>query len=552
MLANLFITMPAIETGTKLVASKPSASHTKNFTSLLDSNTNSTGSGKITTTDNKKLTTSGELVSRQTQNFGHILDKKTTDKVPPETQTRKKSKIQSQSSIMFSGVQAAVPLTVQELPTSDVKSDKAGLTKVKNQFQQQGVSVNQGKLVQFMTNADVVPLSQTQITRSMVLESGNKPLFSTIQKGRIKSEAASQDISNKSNITPTQPEKGKDTGKPRLSDKAPVPAEKLANQENGKESLHEILPANSKENFAGGKPLASDNSKTQLPNNILTALQNQAPQTQQKVLISQQSLTQAVQETTVHRIETDREKLRGKSNTFELQVKGRGQPENQSVKSGSQKIAQSQVQLSAARAENHNDSLSNNISNQDMKTGAQVFFSTDNQPFVRQHSPAASGFANIIANSDFAANVREQILGAIHSSFGSGNQQIVIRLNPPELGKVAVRFQEQSDNVAGIIHVEKPQTKQQIQQALPEIIQNLQNSGVQIKSIEVVLTNQQEQYVPQDQSSGGQNNWSGQQSSSNPEPQRNTYNELVTNAGGVTEIMESNAKFLDGSINILI
>ncbi len=550
MLANLFITMSAIETGTKLVASKPGASRAKNFTSLFEGNTNSTGSGKITTTDNKKLTTSDGLVNKQPYNFGRNLDKKTVDKMSPETQARKKSEIQTQSSIMFSGMQSAVLLTVQELPTAGAKSDTDGLTKVKNQFQQQVGSVNPGKLAQFIAGNKIVSLPQ--ITRPEVLKAENKPLFTTIQDGRVKSETTSQDISNKSNIIPTQSEKGKDTGKPQLSDKAPVTVEKPASQENGKESLHEILSVDSKGDFAGGTPVVSDNSKIQLPNNILAALQNHVPHSQQKVLINQQKLSHISQETTIDGIETDHKELLSKLSSVELQIKGRGQPENQSLKSGSQKIAQSQVQLSAAQAENHNDSPPSHVSNQDVETGVKAFFSTDSYPAIREQASAVSDFANSTANADFAANIREQIEGTIQSSFSSGNQQIIIRLNPPELGRVAVRFQEQSDNVAGIIHVEKPQTKEQIQQAIPEIIQNLQNSGIQIKTIEVVLTNQQGHHVPHDQSSGGQNNWSGQQNPSNPEPQRNTYNEFMTNVDGVAEIREGHANFFEGSINILI
>ena len=551
MLANLFIAMSAGEVGAKSVESKPGTSHTKKSTSLLDGNTNSSGSGEIATTDNKKLIVADSLVNRQPRNFGHILDKKIVDNTPPETQTRKKSKIQTQGSTMFSGMQSVVPLTVKELPTGDAKSDKADLAKVKNQSQQQVEGVNPGKLARFITNAEIVPSSQ--IIKPMVSGPENKPLLPTTQKGRITSEAAApQDISNKSNIIPTQLEKGKDTGKPQLPNKAFVAAENLNSRENGKELLRESLSDNSKINTTGEKQIINNGNKTQISDTVFAALQNQAPNSQQKALINPQNLTKAAQGTTVDRIETDREALRGKSNPFDLQIKGADRFENQSVKSHSQKGTQSQVHLSAAKAESHSDSPSSGISNQDVETGAHVLFSTDNQHIVKEYSPATSGFANTTTDTDSAANVREQILGAVYSSSGSGNEQIVIRLNPPELGKVAVRFQEQSDNVTGIIHVEKPQTKQQIQQALPEIIQNLQNSGVQIKSIEVVLTNQQEQYVPQDQTSAGQNNWSGQQSQPNPEPQRDTYNELVTSAAGVTEIMESHARFFDGSINILM
>jgi len=109
-----------------------------------------------------------------------------------------------------------------------------------------------------------------------------------------------------------------------------------------------------------------------------------------------------------------------------------------------------------------------------------------------------------------------------------------------------------------LLQVDKPQTRDQLQQALPEIIQNLQNSGITIKRIEVVLTSQQEQQTFKDQSSTlGQDTFSGQQSAPNPESQRNnanntTYNESMREIDRPAEFNEPQLHLADSSINMLI
>ena len=65
-------------------------------------------------------------------------------------------------------------------------------------------------------------------------------------------------------------------------------------------------------------------------------------------------------------------------------------------------------------------------------------------------------------------------------------------MNPPELGKVSVKFQEQGGELTGTLEVSKAQTRTEIEQVLPEIIRSLADSGVAIKRIEVVLSQNDE------------------------------------------------------------
>jgi flagellar hook-length control protein FliK len=81
-----------------------------------------------------------------------------------------------------------------------------------------------------------------------------------------------------------------------------------------------------------------------------------------------------------------------------------------------------------------------------------------------------------------------QIQDTIALAVQQNSRQLVIRLDPPELGRVAIRFQEDSQGITGVLEVQRSQTRHDIQQALPEIIQQLQDSGVPVKRIEVLLS----------------------------------------------------------------
>lgn len=96
-------------------------------------------------------------------------------------------------------------------------------------------------------------------------------------------------------------------------------------------------------------------------------------------------------------------------------------------------------------------------------------------------------------------SVARQIQNTIALGVQQNSNQIVIRLDPPELGQVAIRFQEDSQGITGVLEVQRPQTRADIQQALPEIVQQLQDSGVQIKRVEVLLSADSDRETFEDQ-----------------------------------------------------
>jgi flagellar hook-length control protein FliK len=160
---------------------------------------------------------------------------------------------------------------------------------------------------------------------------------------------------------------------------------------------------------------------------------------------------------------------------------------------------------------------------------------TNNNSFVNNLQSAAqdntADVKNISNESkiDTPKEISTQVHDSIKSTLSADNKEIVIQLNPPELGKLEIKFTEDSSGLTGVLSVDNSKTRHEIQQSLPEIINNLQDSGVNIKKIEVVLSNNQEQQTMKDQSMAGQNNWFNQQNSNQQNQQNNSANTGVYN-----------------------
>lgn len=94
-------------------------------------------------------------------------------------------------------------------------------------------------------------------------------------------------------------------------------------------------------------------------------------------------------------------------------------------------------------------------------------------------------------SSSFASDVGKQILDSIQSSLtGQGiNNNITVRLNPPELGNVVIKFQGKETQLTGLLEVSNAQTRTAVEQALPQLVKNLADSGIEIKRLDVVLSN---------------------------------------------------------------
>ncbi len=219
-----------------------------------------------------------------------------------------------------------------------------------------------------------------------------------------------------------------------------------------------------------------------------------------------------------------------------------------------------QVQISGSQTKGSGNSTSEN--NSDSHAGPfNWVFSSDN---LQSLSTGQNSVSNQQAEtfSYLSAGVGEQIRESVRTSLSQGQQQITIRLNPPELGKVFIKFQQHDGSITGILEVSRQQTRYEVEQALPEVIRNLADSGIGITKLEVVTTNteQFQQQANKDQSpASGQNGCFGQNSSadSDTQPKNSDTHEtdqwLTNTYYESTGFTESQHTFVtDESINMLV
>jgi flagellar hook-length control protein FliK len=526
---------------------------------ITTSNVHPTDTGKTATTDNTQLAAQNKPTILLSNNFSHTLGKKIMTKTSRNAQLNQLNKEKRKERNQNSGTPSdgtpsemvhPAKSMIQGQLTQPVVLDKAANAKVLNQFQQQAESQTHGKTVR--ANSKVPSTNQNQIKSKIILPAASESLLTAN----------------------AQPEKGRDIGKqqafvsegPKISETnktaitSTFPSSRQ-NQQSGKVVTSQTLLDNNKttvdseQSAVTNKHFAPDSPKTPLSNATFAAPTDQSSRHQQKALIGQESPTLIAEEAIPSKAGTDQKGHRGKTEFFELPEKNSVPLDNLSVKTMAQKMSRPPVQSSTLQAGNSNNSLVDQSSNTNIEPGEQVLVGGNIQPTITEPSPAPTAFTKIAGNADSDNSVGNQIQESIHSSFRTGNQQIVVRLNPPELGKVAIKFAEQGDNITGLLQVDKPQTRDQIQMVLPEIIQNLQNSGIGIEKLEVTLTNQQEQQTSKDQSStAGQDSWAEQQNSPNSESQGNNtvYSDWLTNIDNVHGYMEPQVQFADNSINMLI
>jgi len=173
-----------------------------------------------------------------------------------------------------------------------------------------------------------------------------------------------------------------------------------------------------------------------------------------------------------------------------------------------------------------------------------------------------AGPAGNTSIGNLSAGVGQQLEESIHSLLSQGGRQITIQLNPPELGRVFIKFRHQSDQLTGLLEVDRPQTRAEIQQVLPRLLENLADAGIVVKRLDVVLSQQQtsQQQTSQQQpykdqfAAAGENGAFGQNGSSEsgyPESNWRFTDRWPTWADGYAEFFESPDAFIaDSSINV--
>jgi hypothetical protein len=471
MLENMF----AGNVATKPTSLKPvTAPNPKQPTTIPAGDAPPTDTNETVTTDNSQLIAQNKPAAPPSDNFSHTLDKKIVTKTSPNAQLDQLNNEKGEKGDHISGMlpnvmHPAASLVVQGAQTLPAVLDNAIGAKVDNLLQQQIKSQTPNK------SAWLLPDSKTSQASPLIVQAAkpttnkpdqiapetltleNKPIqptTTTTKQGQIISESALPGIANESPILNANFQKDSDTGKTPETNKTSVWAS-LKTPETNKTAITSTpktitsqeltsemhtsgnkAAINSEPSVVTNKPLIPDNSNAQLPNTPFAAPGDQSSLTQQKVLISQGSPAPAAEQTTPNKADTNQKNLHGKIELLELPEKDRPQTDNLSVKSITQKISQPQMQPSALQTENRGNLLTNQLANPDMESGKQPLFGNNVQPAVAEQSPASAESTKISGNTNSDVSVGSQIQESIHSSLQSGSQQIVIRLNPPELGKV--------------------------------------------------------------------------------------------------------------------
>jgi len=80
----------------------------------------------------------------------------------------------------------------------------------------------------------------------------------------------------------------------------------------------------------------------------------------------------------------------------------------------------------------------------------------------------------------------EQLLSHIQANLTGPNQRITLTLTPPELGTIRITFQQQGQEVTGLLEVQKPEVRRDMEQAVGQLMTAMNQAGVQVRRIEVV------------------------------------------------------------------
>ncbi|MFA5659235.1 MAG: flagellar hook-length control protein FliK, partial [Oscillospiraceae bacterium] len=151
----------------------------------------------------------------------------------------------------------------------------------------------------------------------------------------------------------------------------------------------------------------------------------------------------------------------------------------------------------------------------------------------------------------------EQINSAIRNSVEAGGSEVTVKLNPPELGSVSIKLQQNQGEITGTLEFSKAETKSEIQQLLPQLVRSLQEAGISVKKLDVVQTqidnsSQQQQFrenIGQNASAFAQQFG---QSNSNASGSASGYEWASADSAYMTDELLSQSYISDQAVNMLV
>lgn len=85
------------------------------------------------------------------------------------------------------------------------------------------------------------------------------------------------------------------------------------------------------------------------------------------------------------------------------------------------------------------------------------------------------------------ANIADQIVTRVQLRRDDLGQEMVVRLDPPELGGVRIQFRSEQGEITGVIRADNPQTLAELQREAPSLLQRLNEAGVPIRTLNLHL-----------------------------------------------------------------
>jgi flagellar hook-length control protein FliK len=565
-------------TGAAPAPSKPDTSQkTAQYSLIRDDKSPQVNTPETAKTYNTRAESQKEPINKPLEDFRQALRKQTTTEGPCKAQDSTKSREQSANSNT-----AEQPNVVQTCPAEQsITEHSKKRTATKNEAK------TGGQLAQLTAN---LRAEKSPPVTGRAAKSAEIKLLLTTDKGQLGFKTVLHNTSKGTAIPNTQLGEGKNSGKIPISNNTDVNTKILTNEGNVKELIPELpvsdgskpaitntlvvadtgkisvsstkqlipeslIDGSSKTNTAGEKtPAANTNAPA-----VLTK-SNQPSSPPIGINPEESAPTAEKSKAAAPQILSESSGGNGKESSH---AGNNLSDESIADESIAQKLNITEVQISTGQTKSRSNSSSHNRAN----SGLDQIFSHNNpqtpiteQSLTSVETAKTTNLQGQSSSSDVSADIGKQIFESIHCSLSQkgGDGHISIRLNPPELGKVLIKFQEQNAQLTGLLEVSKTQTRVEIEQALPQIIRNLMDCGIQIKRLEVVLSNgeQSEQEAFKDQLL--QNGGAQQQDSENPsawgnDPDTSGINEWLTNNNSYPNISElQEALITDGSINMLI
>ncbi len=566
------------------VPSRPNAvKKAAQFSPTPDDNPPSVNIPETTKTDNTPTSAENELVNKPPQDFSQTLRKTVTTETPPKADgntTSKKQDLTSGASFKINPAQLlATPVSIISVAPLVKEVATTAQPKAGHLLAQLTANLSTDKSPPVTGQAAKAAEIKLLLTTGEKGQLGLKTVLPETSNGQLGPKTVLPDTSKGAPTADTQLGEGKNADELLMPNETVVPTTTSDNGENTKELIHEALLDNDSKAATTGektamadKPAISDTQETPPLNTNCPPVQDKSSEPQSQLIgICPEKSAPTAETPTDNKATGDQQCLGPISQNVAKPEPGqtlsespgcnaKEQAGNLSGDSTVQKLNVTEVKISTGQTKDRGNSTSDNSSNSNFE---QILSHNNPQTPVTEQSPAsaeAPKTANLpeqTSSSDVSAGIGKQILESIHNSLSQQgkNQQITVRLNPPELGKVFIKFQEQDAQITGLLEVSKAQTRYEIEQALPQIIRDLADCGIQIKRLEVLLSDgeKSEQQALKDQSP--QNGWAQQQDSANPGAGANNTpaNEWLTNDNSYTGLHELQEMFVsDHSINMLI